>query len=327
MSLKKNKRSRRGYSAVDFIAVIGCLTFLLAALMPAILHARDQARDNQCKAKMKTIATALATYNDKFEGLPPGWVSRYRDGISPAGHGWLTRLLPYLNHGPFYKTINFDQPTNAQNEIFQKSLECFHCPAEQNLPLTNPFRGGYGISSYSGCMGEIAPLRWSDGRLEAHWPGAAPTFNLWGMTKTRSEDLRPVTYNPYDGHDALNYSSTGAFGWNRSTRYVNVPDGTSNTISFGERSKISGWGIWPGVGANRFESDTLTDVSFASALNNSLTGFSSAHEGGVHFAMMDGSVRFISNAIDSKPEGGLLQFLGNRSDHQDTSAFGNSSEP
>lgn len=325
MTPKKN--TRLGYTVVDFIAVAGCVALLIVVLTPAILHARDQARDNQCKVKMKAIATALASYHEKFEGLPPGWVTRYRDGDSHAGHGWLTRLLPYLNHGPFYQTINFDQPMNAQNEIFQKSLECYHCPAEKALPLLNPFRAGYGIASYSGCVGEVAPLRWSDGRIEANWPGAAPTFNMWGMTKSRSADGASVPYNPYEGHDAFNYSSTGAFGWNRSIRYINVPDGTSNTIAFGERSQISGWGIWPGVGANRFENDAVTDVSYASVLNGSSTGFSSPHEGGVHFAMLDGSVRFISNGIDSKPEGGLLQFLGNRSDHQDTSALGAPSEP
>ena len=80
-----------------------------------------------------------------------------------------------------------------------------------------------------------------------------------------------------------------------------------------ERSSISGWGIWAGVGANRFENDVVTDVSYQSPLNQSLTGFSSAHTGGMFVCIADGSVRFMSSAIDSKPEGGVLQFLGTRS--------------
>ena len=140
-------------------------------------------------------------------------------------------------------------------------------------------------------------------------------------------NLALVYRDPIAGCNGYAYGTNGAFSWNRSTRISQVTDGTSNTIAFGERSKISGWGIWPGVGSNRFENDVATDVSFSSVLNNSMTGFSSAHEGGVHFGMMDGNVRFIANKIDSKPEGGILQFLGNRADSRDVASLINATSP
>ena len=70
-------------------------------------------------------------------------------------------------------------------------------------------------------------------------------------------------------------------------------------------------------GLIRFENDAVTDVSFASPLNKSLTGYSSPHNGGVNVGMLDGSVRFLGNKVDTKPDGGILQRLGDRADNQE----------
>ena len=119
---------------------------------------------------------------------------------------------------------------------------------------------------------------------------------------------------------------SGVFWRNSNLKIRDMIDGTSNTIMVSERSFEFGAGIWPGVGGQEMETDQLSDGSFASPINKSLTGFSSSHSnglssqrgGGINILMGDGSVQFIADSIESSktPDGpiGVFQKLCNRRD-------------
>ncbi|WP_459554986.1 DUF1559 family PulG-like putative transporter [Lacunimicrobium album] len=83
-------------------------------------------------------------------------------------------------------------------------------------------------------------------------------------------------------------------------RRVHVADGESNTIYLGEiRDYFQPWGK-PG---------NVRDVTLG--VNQDPNGFGGPFEGGCHFSMVDGSVRFVNEAVDSRvlealatPDGG-----------------------
>jgi len=87
-------------------------------------------------------------------------------------------------------------------------------------------------------------------------------------------------------------------------------------LMVGERARVSRWGIWAGVGANRFETDVVTDCSHQSPINKSFTGFSSNHRGGFYAALVDGSVAFVSDDIESTAEGGVYQAIASASGNE-----------
>lgn len=302
---------RKGFTVVELLAVAGCISVLTALLLPSIQDARSAALRSQCQNNLKYIGLSLHNYHDVYNAFPPGWVSRYRDGESEAGFGWQAKLLPYLEQTTLYEKLNMNDPMTEPEGLLTESVKLYLCPEDTEAPKQNPFRGGYGTSSYSGLMGTRAPHRWSDGRMESFWPGAVATFASGQYGQGEPKETRPK--QPMKMSDSLQATPDGIFGWNSNVGMRHLTDGTSNTMMVSERSSISGWGIWAGVGANRFENDVVTDVSYQSPLNQSLTGFSSAHTEGMFVCIADGSVKFMSSAIDSNSEGGVLQFLGTRS--------------
>lgn len=313
-------RKSRGFTIIELLMVMTTTGLLTALMTPAIQDARDAARRRGCKDNLKNIALALHNYHDVFTTFPPGWVMAYGDAASHPSYGWQSSLLPYLEQAPLYNKLDRNSPLESPNEMTSMAPEVFQCPSSPANDI-NELRGGFGNSNYSGNYGGIPIPRWTTGRMEAFWPGGGEV--VWS-----GRDFAPQYGKPLaDGSDASKGSDpasnvrraktqTGIFRWNSSVRMRDISDGTSNTLMVGERSMISGSSLWIGLQSNRYEDDGLTDASFWSPINSSVTGYSSEHAGGINVALCDGSVRFVADEIDSRPEKGVFQNIADIADNE-----------
>jgi prepilin-type N-terminal cleavage/methylation domain-containing protein/prepilin-type processing-associated H-X9-DG protein len=127
----------------------------------------------------------------------------------------------------------------------------------------------------------------------------------------------------------------GLFNWGGARISIaDVPDGTSNTLLIGETlpgenaraQEMLGQGGWVGakshvnqgwtiIPINHFTPNPSSEPCDATAFSNLWnygvsTGFKSRHSGGANFALVDGSVRFLSQFIDMQ----TYQYLGARND-------------
>lgn len=285
---------RRGFTLVELLVILGIVAVGLALALPAVEHSAQDARQAHCKNNLKRLGLALHNYHDVYNMFAPGWISR--DGTPGLGarSGWQVCILPFADEAPLYNQIDFTRasPISVNGEPdppFQKAILVYRCPSDPT-PKTNPLRGDYGTSNYSGNYGHIPPPRLRPLGMSDFWPGAAEA---------------PM-------------KSAGIFARNSSIGVRDILDGTTNTILASERSVSSGGGIWPGVSDNAHEDDALTDCSHRSRINTSWYGFSSRHKGGVNILMCDGAVRFLSDQVESLPgpKLGLFQTLAGRSDGQ-----------
>ncbi len=298
--MESHKPLSNGFTVIELLITLVIIVAITSLLLPAIQESRNQARSRDCMNNLKQLGLAMHNYHDVFSVFPPGWIRNNPHAQSPSGFGWQAMILPFIELLAMYDRLEFHVPNNAgafeqdNKLILQTAIPTYRCPGD-STPATNPMRGEWGTSNYSLNFGSepvprMVPL---DGSM--NWPGALPT----------------------------RLHTNGIGWWTSKVRMRDITDGTSNTLMVGERSIKSAAGIWPGVRSNSSETDQVTDTSYGNEINSGLNSFSSPHRGGANLLLCDGSVRFLSDQVDSQPPGkgrnavgGVFQFLGSRNDGQ-----------
>ncbi|MCA9223981.1 MAG: DUF1559 domain-containing protein, partial [Planctomycetales bacterium] len=235
---------------------------------------REAARNTQCKNHLKQIGLALHTYHDALGSFPPGWLdTSYNIPSSPPdnGFGWAAFILAQMDQVPLHDRIDFSEPINQSpgnaNFVANQYLEIYRCASDNGPDTTNNLPPSPGlpqaVDNYVACFGK-----------------------------------KQICENCSDTG-----RSDGAFAHNSSTRLSDIKDGTSSTFLVGERAWVGantfGDAYWAGTPDN-WALDILGSAGFPMNGNNSAR-FSSFHPGGANFVFCDGSVRFLSETIDSDP--------------------------
>jgi prepilin-type N-terminal cleavage/methylation domain-containing protein/prepilin-type processing-associated H-X9-DG protein len=213
-------RRRVGFTLIELLVVIAIIAVLIALLLPAVQAAREAARRSQCTNNMKQLGLALANYESGLQSYPLStgqraiWDPNNSSGTyGDSGWGnWSPHalMLGYLEQTQVSNAMNFsissadncDNGVNGTGE--QTTINAFLCPS-------SPRANG----------------QFSDKNNTPWLPGNYPGNNYWG------------SIGPGPCPWSSNTSMRGVFGTvspntngSRSTR--DVPDGTSNTIAFGE---------------------------------------------------------------------------------------------
>ena len=285
-SARSSGNANRGFTLVELLVVIAIIGILIALLLPAVQAAREAARRSQCTNNLKQLGLALHNYHDVHLSFPPGgWSTRNQ-------LAWTVSILPFIEQQPLYDTFN--QGASSYSGNFGPAtnrVDAFLCPSSRKLYSTQAAEAVGAQQCYTthyyGVMGPqgINPIS-----------GAA----YGGLNDTSTTDLG-------------GFANQGILYVDSSTRMAEVLDGTSNTFLVGELSweDANVYRAWH-RGAHAY--DSSTGEGAAAAMKNieygiNLVRYSSGpffndvsmgsmHPGGTHFAIADGSVRFVSETVD-----------------------------
>ena len=121
-----SRRNGRGFTLIELLVVIAIIAVLIALLLPAVQAAREAARRIQCTNNLKQIGLGLHNYESIAGAFPPSCV------LSGAGNkvslwlGWSVpgRILPFLEQGPMFSSINFNYSgESAYNLTVSSSID------------------------------------------------------------------------------------------------------------------------------------------------------------------------------------------------------------
>jgi prepilin-type N-terminal cleavage/methylation domain-containing protein len=307
---------RFGFTLIELLVVIAIIGLLMALLLPAIQRVREASNRMRCGNNLKQLGIAAHNYENDRQALPPG--------TDDQGVGCLVFLLPYMELDTQFRLFQFRPQTYPL--WFQDPLNKPPSTGSTTVPRPpNPYgaEGEFGFfrcpsnpppSQYVtvcllvayGTMGVDYPSGWAGGNAHifSSYPG--------GLILGRSSYTGVAGY--YAPSQVQAYGCPGCEGFFTHKSDVNnslgrCPDGTSNTLLFGEIT--GGYVAWGGSGGIP---NGVSGWAWACGFNYTIFGapqsgprvngypdwyvFSSMHPSGVQFCFGDGSVRTIRPTID-----------------------------
>ena len=327
------RRLRLAFTLIELLVVIAIIAVLIALLLPAVQQAREAARRSTCRNNLKQYGLGLHNYHDTSNMLPPAGSNWGSPQI-----GWQPKVLPFMDQDQIFKKLNMRlstawdtvMPDGRQTRLV--NVPYSRCPSDPSSKIQTAEFGGWAQSSYTGSLGS------------QRTPSANGGCNQF---------LTPVV-NYQQPNGAADHGNTttigslsGAFGrLGPPIKFAQFTDGMSSTFLVGEilsdcHDHNAGWWHYNGMGnAHASTSSPLnimcscpslatatattapqcfpggTDCRAQSNWNYSW-GFKSAHKGGAHFLMGDGTVRLINENINYQ----TYQKLGARADGQTLGTF------
>jgi len=336
---------RSAFTLIELLVVIAIIAILIGLLLPAVQKVREAAARTQCVNNLKQIALASMNYESSYGRLPPGLMTSPNSVQANSGKyvglgpfvGVLAYLLPYMEQDNVYKLIPQDMfnpnttlgawaysyapfdfndpsvPSNLQNgtgylkPAAEAVIKPYLCPSDNATegPGTGLFTAGIAQGVIDGMGYYVA----ANQHIYVDYVLDVPNY---GHEIGRTNYVGcSGGYGKVDPSDTLNAQwapFTGIYYQNSKTRLVDITDGTSNTIAFGEHlSGVHKDGqrqfviSWMGAGAwyTSFGMAPIYPDEYGNGSSDyTFRMFSSKHTGIVNFAFGDGSVHSISKNAD-----------------------------
>lgn len=336
-----------GFTLIELLVVIAIIAVLIALLLPAVQQARESARRAQCKNNLKQVGLALHNYHDQYGVLPP--MRGGPDDLCHGGSCWsrggdfsgFVSILPHMDQGPMYSTIDWSAaipPFVGTFPAWSKQLSVLTCPSDS---IPSPRLNGCGYRSYHFCVGTtIRDNFWNKTNGVFGWRSYIPlsavtdgTSNTIAISEKAMGRGNARTIRGISARLTVNLDANPRACLATANGPNYAPSVIVSSLEQGATWAM-GHPHWGGF-------TTVLSPNSPSCYDNTNGGFSgddnpswdygifsatSMHSGGCQVLLVDGSVRFVSDTIDTGKilppnDYGVWGALGTRSGSETVSGW------
>jgi len=322
--------TKQGFTLIELLVVIAIIGILIALLLPAVQAAREAARALTCKNHLYQIGRASLLHVETHGYFPSsGWGWRWigdpdmGTGARQPG-GWIYDLLPYMEMDHVHELgagMDGEAKKDALGRQESSVIAIFHCPSRRPAIA-------YPATQYGGWAANSGA---TFAKTDYAANGGIRTINGGGPGGLSCLKTYPnCSWSHTDGW--LWQYMDGVSGERSEIELKHISDGTHCTYLVGEKYMNPNQ-YYTGLGCsdnssmyqgndwdvNRWcgNSGTYKPMQDTPGFEDCTSRFGSAHWGGFHMLMCDGSVHQISYSI----EGRIHEHLGNRRDGQADTAL------
>lgn len=325
----------QGFTLVELLVVIAIIGVLVSLLLPAVQAAREAARRISCSNNLKNLGLAVLVHHDAKRHFPlnygAAWPVESPTGVSQSGVGWIVEILPQLENSALFDRFKQGGAYEGQfrqnlipghgragvglaseangisvPELMQSLLSILSCPSDGTERIRdNQFqwiRTPVAVTNYKGVVDDTF-LGQAFGGVYSNDLSRYPS----GVY------LEPSTsgFQQSDNDCHADTRCRGIFfrhSFQRPVKISEVTDGTSSTLLMGEdlpdynshSTAFYANGSWCSCNIPPNNLINLDPAQINLEAWWDQQGFRSRHPGGLQFCLVDGSVRFINENINSE---------------------------
>ncbi|MGD9125816.1 MAG: DUF1559 domain-containing protein [Planctomycetia bacterium] len=273
-------KSKRGFTLVELLVVIGIISLLAAIAIPAILASIERARCLQCTNNLKELSKALNAYQVTKKRYP-GWINK----VGNRSAGWPVMILENIDRGDLWDEWRSEDTASDPTPV---QVNLFICPSSglKQIKLGICYVANCGQQDAGlGLLGDDIPPDWKANGVcfREYDPDDKPFMRVLPAI----EDGKRSTLLLSENLQAGNWNGDGTQGERLNGMIWWLGGSTPATLSTVETNLK--------VNAD-LQADRESVISNIADYTHSRP--SSYHPGGVNAAYCDGHADFMSDGID-----------------------------